>query len=236
MFYDGHTLVSIEEFSPFVERRACAYDPETEVLEDRQVMLHGFYQSWRYFANIPRRQLVDHFRFTQRTSTAADQSRVWRDLARTTLTGSDSILVGVHVRRGDFVRSPSTVAYGYTVADRDFFRRAMRYFADRFKRVDFVVCSDDIEWSRRNVLLPPVTSHRCEMRIAYCDGSDDEAADLAVLARADHVIMSTGTFGWWAAWLAGGTTIYYGGWPRPGSALSAQVNKTDFFPPDWIAM
>jgi galactoside 2-L-fucosyltransferase 1/2 len=48
--------------------------------------------------------------------------------------------------------------------------------------------------------------------------------------------MSTGTFGWWAAWMAGGTTIYFDGWPRPSSALDAEVNKKDFFPPQWIAM
>ena len=212
-------------------------------------MLHGFYQSWRYFAAIPRRELLDHFRFNRHVVIAADRSRVWRDLERTNTTapGSGSRrpeLVGVHIRRGDYVRSSSNVAYGYTIADANYFRRAMRFFVDRYPRVDFVVCSDEIGWARRNVALPEVPPGVArQVRVAYCSGGgedaenvDGAATDLVVLSTCDHVIMSTGTFGWWAAWLAGGTTIYFGGWPRSNSTLSAQVDKTDFFPPHWIAM
>ena len=41
--------------------------------------------------------------------------------------------------------------------------------------------------------------------------------DLALLASCDHTVMATGTFSWWAAWLANGTTVYYANFPRRGS-------------------
>jgi len=48
--------------------------------------------------------------------------------------------------------------------------------------------------------------------------------------------MTTGTFGWWGAWLANGTTVYYKNWPTAGSQLEAKIIRSDFFPPSWIAM
>jgi len=60
--------------------------------------------------------------------------------------------------------------------------------------------------------------------------------DMAILSSCQHVIMSTGSYGWWAAWLAGGTTIYYSDWPRKGSELDGITNHEDLFLPNWIGM
>jgi len=55
-----------------------------------------------------------------------------------------------------------------------------------------------------------------------------------VLSSCDHVIVSAGSFGWWAAWLANGTTIYYDKWPRNGTTLSAVFDREDYYPPHWV--
>jgi len=60
--------------------------------------------------------------------------------------------------------------------------------------------------------------------------------DMATMSLCDHVIMSSGTFGWWGGWLAKGTTIYYRDWPKNESALAKLFVKEDFYPPEWIAM
>jgi len=69
--------------------------------------------------------------------------------------------------------------------------------------------------------------------VAYSEGHD-AGFDLALLSLSDGVIMSTGTYGWWGAWLSNNTTIYYSNWPRTGSRLSGMFNRDDFFPPHWI--
>ena len=73
---------------------------------------------------------------------------------------------------------------------------------------------------------------------AVCDyiGSDDYVLDLVVLGSTDHVIMSTNTYGWWAAYMAGGHTIYYKHQARNGSRYGKNFNNDDFFPPDWIPL
>lgn len=66
--------------------------------------------------------------------------------------------------------------------------------------------------------------------------STDREVDLAALVYCNHTIMSTGTFSWWAAYLADGDAVYYGDWPKPGSVLQKIVQKEDFFLEKWTAM
>jgi len=72
--------------------------------------------------------------------------------------------------------------------------------------------------------------------VVFSNETNLAAADLAILSRCDGVIMTTGTFGWWGAWLANKTTIYYSNWPSPGSPLAEKFDRKDFFPPEWIPM
>jgi len=60
--------------------------------------------------------------------------------------------------------------------------------------------------------------------------------DLALIATCDHTIMSTGTYSWWASWLANGTTVYYTKFPRHGSPLSRYFKAANYFLPTWIGM
>ncbi|KAK2145418.1 hypothetical protein NP493_3948g00016 [Ridgeia piscesae] len=82
---------------------------------------------------------------------------------------------------------------------------------------------DDIAWCREHV--------RGES-VVYSEGNSP-VTDLAILSSCDHVIMSTGSFSWWAAWLAGGMAVYYDDWPRPMSQLEYFVTKSDYFYPTW---
>ena len=52
----------------------------------------------------------------------------------------------------------------------------------------------------------------------------------------DHTIITAGTFGWWAAWLAGGTVVYLADYPRPRSYMERKVmiRRENYYPPDWI--
>ena len=96
------------------------------------------------------------------------------------------------------------------------------------KRLVFVVCSDDIEWCHENL-----ESKRADVSIVT---TGDPIVDMAVLAQCRHSIVTVGTFGWWSAWLANGTTVYYGDWPAQGSSLAAATRHRDYFYPHWIPL
>ncbi|VDN19752.1 unnamed protein product [Gongylonema pulchrum] len=70
----------------------------------------------------------------------------------------------------------------------------------------------------------------------YVVSSGYREVDMATLSRCNHTIMSTGTYSWWTAYLANGSTIYYSNWPKPGTVLDEMVQKSDYFLDSWISM
>ena len=62
------------------------------------------------------------------------------------------------------------------------------------------------------------------------------AQDLAILASCNHTVMTTGSYSWWAAWLANGTAVYYADYPTRGSYLSRLFRSEDYYHPKWIGI
>jgi len=197
----------------------------------KSIHLAGYWQSWKYTRNIERRLRLQQFTLLPQLRQFVDEflaeSRPadWQD--------AGYVRVGVHVRRGD-VLNPNKIDYGYTTPDVNYFAHAMRYFVERFERIQFIVASNDISWCRRNFPAHFSKSHH-RVNVTFLRGQSLEK-DFAILASCEHSIMSTGTYGWWAAWLARGITIYYADWPRNGSELARKFRREDFFLPNWIGM
>jgi len=146
------------------------------------------------------------------------------------------VRVGVHVRAGDIL-IPSKVSYGYTVPGSSYFIEAAEYLiANVTVTTQFIVATDNPVWTKNNVTLEAVFhGRRSTTSMVYSEGNS-AAFDMALLGSCDAVIMSTGSYGWWAAWLANKTTIYYRNWPKSGSSLSAMFTREDYFPPHWIGL
>jgi len=221
-------------YGVYMERKSNAFDSRALSLNFmRNIVLDGYYQSWRYFDHV-RSDIRKQFHF--RSSTVAAVNNFLNDSAKLLVRdfgNSDEpcVFVGIHVRRGDLLDSYNVNA-GYTVADTSYFSRAMKYFGKKFARVVFVVCSDDMMWSTTNV--QSTLSNAVVVFSQFSSLSPE--FDLALLAHCNHTIMSVGSFGWWAGWLAGGETVYYREFPRPGSSLRDSFRLGDYYLPRWIAM
>jgi hypothetical protein len=87
----------------------------------------------------------------------------------------------------------------------------------------------------RHVVTPDGQSSH-QLAAVFSDRGRSAGVDLAILSSCDAVVVSTGSFGWWAAWLAGKTTVYYDDWPRVGSRMSKPFNATLYWPKTWIPM
>ena len=65
--------------------------------------------------------------------------------------------------------------------------------------------------------------------------------DLAVLSNCHHVILSLGTYGWFAAYLssrqAGSSIVYHKDeFVLEHNINRGKVNILDYFPPSWVAI
>lgn len=131
--------------------------------------------------------------------------------------------VCIHVRRGD-LNVDSLRRVVSLMADRDYIERTKRIFINKYKRVQFRVVSDDKGWCRRNlkdVIISSITDPRDKM---------------ALMNLNDHVIITVCTFGWWGAWLSGGTNVYSKSFAKAGSPLVSEINIEDYMPSSWIGL
>ncbi|CAF1378067.1 unnamed protein product [Didymodactylos carnosus] len=122
--------------------------------------------------------------------------------------------IGIHIRRGDFLsffKIESSVEY---------LTSAMEYYRLKYVGCVFVMVSDDKDWcvrhfgDRTDVIVTPRT---------YFHGHD-----IAVLALCEHSIVTAGTYGWWAGFLAGGDVIHDVTYPVSWQQGCSRLN---YFPP-----
>lgn len=160
-------------------------------------------------------------------------------------TGKDQepLVIGIHVRMGDFLDTPN-VDYGLTVADEQYFRRSFEYFIKSNVKIVFVILSDDIQWATENFAeyfnSSSITSSHSvfdseNVKIIFF--RDNMSLDFALLCRSEALIISTGTFGWWAAWFnSGAKVVYYENYPRDDSKFGEYLNKRNYYLQHWIPM
>ena len=195
-------------------------------LPNYHVRIVGFFESFWFFNHAK-----DHIRREFQLSDAVTKkvSEFFEKVTPPEWLHENFTRVGIHVRRGDRL-DEKWVNKGYIEAPQSYFLKSMDYFSTRHAKVQFIVASDDMAWCRDNIKADNIvyTSERYIM-------------DFAILTLCDHIIMTFGSFSWWAGWLNKGTTIYYGKFPTPSTWTALHYNRADYYPPDdqsnhWIPM
>ena len=202
------------------------HDLMTKVPRTAPVHLWGYFQSWRYF-NTYNNEIAFLFEYNTTVINRAQEvlHLIKQRHADISSSGVHPVFIGVHVRRGDLA-SPLNIATGYRIANVTYITHAMNYFRQKYNEAQFVVSSDDPAWCRQNIQGPDVHIH----------SSHQALDDLALLASCNHTVMTSGTFGWWAAYLAGGEAVYFRDLFEPGSKLDRDMRGEDYHLPHWKPM
>ena len=237
----------------FTEKQPHVYDDRVRTLSaGRDQSLRGFFQSWKYFPDPDVQEAIrQEFRFRDSVLRQAKafianatewyfdrMIRMERSARQWTNANHSLKIVGIHIRRGDLAKSTS-IKQGYTMAPASYLKKAMDYLERKYKkkkknnnnndiRLLYVVCSDSIDWAKENLRSQPSD-------IVFSE-NNKAPVDLAILSFCDDVIMTVGSFGWWAGWLAGGTTVYWNGYPEPGSTIGLKFRAEDYYHPDWVGL
>jgi len=136
--------------------------------------------------------------------------------------------VGMHVRRGDYVRIVPNHRKG-VIADARYLAKAMERMRGRYPDSVFVVASDDVTWCRHNINV----SRGDVYFVADGIPQASPGQDIAVLAACNHTIMTFGTFGFWCAYLAGGDVIYLSNNFLPNSPFLRIFRYKAAYLPNW---
>ncbi len=114
------------------------------------VVLHSSFCSYKYFQSI---NLFIKELFRIRQDLIHDAQNFLHNVVKlvaNTYNSSDIMFVGVHVRRGDFLNKHSQ-ELGRIVATNLYLHRAMEYFSKKYKKVVFIVASDELNWCKNNL-------------------------------------------------------------------------------------
>ncbi|CAI9739389.1 galactoside alpha-(1,2)-fucosyltransferase 2-like isoform X1 [Octopus vulgaris] len=210
------------------DSRSCAFNKDTTNFSaDHNYQMQGYLQSWQYFHHVEP-ALRRMFKFEAAVREKAESILKHAIEVHQKQVGSRALtFIAIHIRRGD-ITTDRLKNYGYNTASLDYIRRAMQYFSERYHRILFFVCTNDMEWAKRYLYSKNI----------YFVENQTREVDLALMASCNHTIMTVGSFGWWAAWLANGEVVYYRYPASRGSVLRKAFSKemTDYFYPKWKPM
>ena len=144
-----------------------------------------------------------------------------------TFDNSDITFVAVHSRRTDFTWN-GIHSEQYNSPKATYFTNAMKYYQKHYKNPLFIVASDDIEWTQRYFQKYYFKMHFLKKQSAM--------EDLATLVMCKHAVVSVGTFGWFAGFLAGGEVVYFKDQFKPNASWIPNFPSKDVYPPSWVAI
>ncbi|XP_060558864.1 galactoside 2-alpha-L-fucosyltransferase SEC1-like [Ruditapes philippinarum] len=225
----ARVFVNRDVCQTFVEKFAnhcCVFDETFMNLPKNQNYKLGVYlQSWKYFQHVfeeVRNELTFKKEIRVKAKHVVNNYRnIYIAKYKENVT-----VVGVHIRRGD-IASESFKLGGVVLVPDSYVRHAVDYFLEKFKSVVFIVCSDDINHAVEVMRYKNVSAEFVHQQPIY---------DLAILSHCDHVLTTSGSFGWWAGFLSRGTVTYYKYPMKEGTFERSEYNYDDYFPPVWIGL
>jgi hypothetical protein len=164
---------------------ASGYDPSVTQHHNGPVVIHGYWQSYRYFADIAT-VLREDFRFK------SPPVGINKELVAE-LESQQS--VAVHVRRGDYVEVPF---FNQTlgVCGPDYYQRGAEHLRKQVADPSFYVFTDDPSWAREHLKLPGT------VQVVDHNLGKSDAEDLRLMSHCKHFLIANSSFSWWGAWLA----------------------------------
>ena len=223
-------IQSVGLWSRFIEDEQTKYDKRLLSLNfGKNILLRGRFQSWRYFDH-SKHELHKQFAFLLTTEDTAEQFLTNAHILhreRFPNTNADVKFIGIHIERGDNKNEGGTDR-GLVAVSLDYIKRAMNYFGAKFQHIIFVVTSDDKKWDKQYV--------KSRRHIVVFPPHKSASLDLCILSKCNHTIITAGTFGWWAAFLANGGTLYPKNFPSKYSSPSNGFMQRDFYYPHWIGL
>ncbi|OWF52375.1 Galactoside 2-alpha-L-fucosyltransferase 1 [Mizuhopecten yessoensis] len=205
----------------FIQERPRYYQ-KFKIPRNGNIALFGYLQTWKYFSHSfgdLRRQFKWKLNIQNKALRIIGKlsRKVYPSYSPTSVTK-----VGIHIRRGDYVRE------GRPLADFEYVESAKKYFLQKYENVLFIVATnpDDEarQWSEKNVINGS--------GVSVFAGFNDRFVDMAILSFCNHVIISTGTYGWWAGFLNQGTVLHYD-WIPPHHV---KYNRDDYILPKWVGI
>jgi hypothetical protein len=221
---DQHKLLlaikSLLPFTPIIKKQSDAFNFDISLfklkaLHRRNLHLFGYWQSYKYFVNI-RPALQIEFQTVNPISSHYDY--FLNDIRH-----SESVML--HIRRGDYIHSPSAAKY-HGALELKYYLGSIESILSFIPNAHFFIFSDDLLWAKES--LPK------NIRVTFVEHAlkiDDAAQELQLMRACKHHIIANSSLSWWGAWLrneAGGLVFAPNRWVN-----NKELNLDDLLPDSW---
>lgn len=179
--------------------------------------LDGYWQSEKYFKDFSD-VIRSDFTFKQKPDVVSESV-----LSQIRDTNS----VCLHIRRGDYISNPKTLAI-HGVLGIDYYEAALMLMEEKLNGPEIFVFSDDIQWARNNLKID------LPLHFISHNTADKDYEDLRLMCNCKHHIIANSSFSWWGAWLGGGSrqlVIAPKKWYNTKS-----YSYADRFPASWLVI
>lgn len=157
------------------------HEEVAEIVGDRYY--EGYWQALPYYQDI-RAQLQHEFTFPEPNAYNAE----WAEKIRT------SHSVGIHIRRGDYLKEPAFRG----ICGLNYYRQAIELILEKNEHCSFYIFSNDMQWCRENI-QPLLSGYS----VQYVDGNsgEDSCWDMYLMSQCENLIIANSSFSWWGAFL-----------------------------------
>ena len=126
----------------------------------------------------------------------------------------------IHVRRGDYLHQTTH----HPVQPMEYYNEAIKKIYDKnIENVNFLIFSDDIEWCKKNMILPNI--HFIENNI--------NIIDMFLMSKCTNNIIANSSFSWWGAWLNKNIDKKVVGPSKWFGPALSNHNTSDIIPKNW---
>ena len=156
-----------------------------KAISQRDLFLFGYWQAFPYIDAI-RPILQSEFK-TKRPAAEHYQSYLEQ------IRSSEAVML--HIRRGDYVNSPSAAKF-HGALQLSYYQQAIEALLLNKPNAHFFIFSDDLPWAKE--ALPK------DLEITFVENSfkpDAAAQELQLMYECKHHIIANSSLSWWGAWL-----------------------------------
>lgn len=195
---------------------SCPYIPNIFTQAKGDLYYEGIWQNYRYFESC-RDAILKEFNYIQPLSSKNIDVKLWI-LSKPT--------VSIHIRRGDYLKHK--IYRG--LCGLEYYSRAIRYIDNKYgTSVQYAIFSNDIEWSKENV-LPLLNGSSA--KIIDWNTKLESYNDMRLMSYCKINILANSSFSWWGAYLneqPNKETIAPAKWVNPPVQFNGQL-------PEWILL
>lgn len=154
-------------------------------LNRKEYYLDGCFENSKYFSGIRDVLLKE---FTPIAPPMQHNEQLYKQL-------SERQSVCVSVRTYHEIADDKSMSNTYNTHDKSYYIRAMQYMKAHLDNPLFFICSDDIEWVKRNIDLNGYD-------VIFETGKDPIWEKVRMMYTCKHFVMSNSSFSWWTMWLS----------------------------------